>query len=82
MNDGNRNYKLITDAIIEGAKGTTLRLNIRNVFSNPRQVTFSNESVKPFISNEGYAIGRTDPAAKIFIEPTLSKEELREVTIE
>jgi len=49
-------------------------LMISGVFSNVRQVTYSNTSIKLSISNEEYPIGESDSSLKIFVEPPLTKE--------
>lgn len=74
-------YVLRTGPIIEGTVGSEMQLLLTNVFSNPKQVTFSNTSIRLSISNEGYAIGESDPGMKIFIDPPLSKEELEDVSV-
>lgn len=49
--------------MIEAEKGSKMTLRISNVFSNPQQVTFSNKPITFKISNEGYAIGESEPNA-------------------
>ena len=49
--------------MIEAERGSTMILRISSVFSNTQQVTFSNKPISFKISNDGYAIGESDPNA-------------------
>ena len=74
-------YYMQTNAIMEGKKGSTMKLAIVNVFANPSQVTFSNASITLNVKNQGYPIGETSSGARIFVFPPLSKEELDKVSV-
>ena len=75
------NYFLRTDPIMVGQKGSTMTLSIKNIFANPSQVTFSNASIMLNVKNEGFAIGETGSGSRIYVDPPLSKEELKNVGI-
>ena len=64
-----------------GQKGSTMTLSIKNIFANPSQVTFSNASIMLNVKNEGFAIGETGSGSRIYVDPPLSKEELKNVGI-
>ena len=68
-----------TGAILEGSKGQKVTVRISRMFENPRQIMYTNASIKLAVTNAGFAIGASDPALKITIEPPLQKDKLQDV---
>ena len=56
-----------------------MTLLVSNIFSNPRQITYSNISINMAITNSALPIGTSDPTVKIFVEPPLQRDELEDV---
>lgn len=58
-----------------------MTLLVSNIFSNPRQITYSNISINVAITNSALPIGTSDPTVKIFVEPPLQRDELEDVQV-